>query len=147
MKKVIDIYAKNDSIITDVADTYGLRCYWGRATRTLGATKEDSFSILREVNIDGFKVILSISAVAWNDKLVSYNVNIITDDDTDYKLVNKDSVISEITNYIVVVTSDMKEGFDYLYENIVYAVLDLIGYVEDEVFTNGGVNMAQYPEV
>ena len=28
MKKLIDVYAESDSIVSEVADTYGLRCYW-----------------------------------------------------------------------------------------------------------------------
>lgn len=146
MKKLIDVYAESDSIVSEVADTYGLRCYWGSSKRYLGATVENSFSILREINIDGYKVILSISAVTWDDKLVSYNVNIINDDKTDCRLFSKNRVIMEITNYIEVVTGDMREGFNYLYENIVYATLDLIGYVEDEHYSKG-VNIAQYPDI
>lgn len=143
--KMIDVYAGNDSIVTEVADTYGLRCYWGSSRRILGDTIEDTFSILREINVDGYKVVLSVQASMWNNKLVYRNVGIIADECVEYKIKDKDRVIFEVENFIDVVSSDMSESFDYLYENIVYAILDLVGYVTNEDLGKG-VNLADVPD-
>lgn len=145
MKKMIDMYAECDGIISEVADTYGLRCYWGSQRRMLYDTINDSLSILREINVDDFKVILSIQVSFYNDTLMNKTVSVLADDCIDMRLVNKDRVIFEVENYIDMITDCMHESFEYLYQNLVYASLELVGYVEDKDLGKG-VNLAVVPD-
>lgn len=145
MKKMIDMFAECDDVISEVADTYGLRCYWGSKRRVLGNTIQDSLSILREINIDNFKVILGIQVSFYNDNLADRTVLILADDSTDMELVNKDRVTFEVENYIDMITDCMHESFEYLYQNLVYASLELVGYVENKDLGKG-TNLATVPD-
>lgn len=111
----------------------------------LGDTINDSLSILRKINVDDFKVILSIQVSFYNDTLMNKTVSVLADDCTDMRLVNKDRVIFEVENYIDMITDCMHESFEYLYQNLVYASLELVGYVEDKDLCKG-VNLAVVPD-
>lgn len=144
--RLIDVFSDGDDCITECAETYGLKCCWGSKSYMLGKTKKDTFSILREINIDNFIVVLSVQAIAWDDEINTYNVDILTDDKTDSMIsINKERVIFEVNNYIEVITSDMHKGFNYLYNNILVALLNLIGYVDNDNYYKG-VNLASVPD-
>lgn len=144
--RLIDVFSDGDDCITECAETYDLKCCWGSKSSMLGKTKKDTFSILREINIDNFIVVLSVQAIAWDDEINTYNVDILTDDKTDSMIsVNKERVIFEVNNYIEVITSDMHKGFNYLYNNILVALLNLFGYVDNDNYYKG-VNLASVPD-
>ena len=145
MVKLIDDYAKNDGVVSSYSDTFGLRTYWGSSRRFLGNSFEDTFSILREINIDGYFGIVSVSVIMFNNKLINKSIDIICDVNAS-SMINKDRVIFEISNFIDVVTNEMNEDFEYLYTNTVYAIQQLVGYVENCDLGNG-VNLAYIPDI